>query len=133
MTAFLLVSAVLILAMVALGLARLLIGPGPADRLMAGQLLGTGGVTALLLLGAATGARGVTDLALALALLAAFNSVVFVKGATLLQTDEVAIGADSTGPISAPSPDQDQDQDQNDGAPSLGQPVDEAGGDAADR
>lgn len=104
MTTFLLVAAVLILAMVALGLARLLIGPGPADRLMAGQLLGTGGVTALLLLGAATGARGVTDLALALALLAAFNSVVFVKGATLLQGDAAATGDDPSAPVAAPPP-----------------------------
>lgn len=84
MNAFLLGVAVAILAMVALGLARLLIGPGPADRLMAGQLLGTGGVTALLLIGAATRTAGVTDLALALALLAAFNSVIFVKAAAVL-------------------------------------------------
>ncbi len=84
MNTFLLATAVLILAMVALGLARLLIGPGPADRLMAGQLLGTGGVTALLLLGTATKTAGVIDLALVLALLAVFNSVIFVKSASIL-------------------------------------------------
>ena len=35
-----------VLAMVALGLARILRGPGDADRMMAAQLLGTGGIAA---------------------------------------------------------------------------------------
>lgn len=81
MTAFLLVAAGVVLATVALGLARILWGPGDADRMMAAQLLGTGGVAALLLLGAATGVDGAVDVALTVALLAAFASVAFFKSA----------------------------------------------------
>ena len=57
MADFLFAAAAFILAMVALGLVRILHGPGDADRMMAAQLLGTGGVAALLLLAAATGRR----------------------------------------------------------------------------
>ena len=63
---------------------RVLRGPADADRMMAAQLLGTGGIAALLLLAAAmTRAAGV-DVALILALLAAFVSVAFAKGAARL-------------------------------------------------
>ncbi|MCM2311528.1 MAG: monovalent cation/H+ antiporter complex subunit F, partial [Steroidobacteraceae bacterium] len=79
MVEFLFGAAAFILAMVALGLARILRGPANADRLMAAQLLGTGGIAVLLLLGAATGADGTVDVALTLALLAAFASFAFVK------------------------------------------------------
>jgi multicomponent Na+:H+ antiporter subunit F len=79
MAEFLFGAAAFILAMVALGLARILRGPANADRLMAAQLLGTGGIAVLLLLGAATGADGTVDVALTLALLAAFASFAFVK------------------------------------------------------
>ena len=75
-------AAGLVLAMVALGLARILWGPGDADRIMAAQLLGTGGIAALLLLGEATSVPAAVDVALTLALLAAFISVAFVKGAS---------------------------------------------------
>ncbi len=80
MTEFLLAVAVFVLATVALGLIRIVRGPADADRMMAPQLLGTGGIAALLLLGAATRAPGAIDVALTLALLAAFASVAFVKG-----------------------------------------------------
>jgi len=80
-TDFLLAMAGLILFTVAVGLARLLGGPGDADRMMAAQLIGTGGIASLLLIAAATGARGVEDVALGLALLAAFASVAFVNSA----------------------------------------------------
>jgi multicomponent Na+:H+ antiporter subunit F len=79
MVEFLFGAAAFILAMVALGLARILHGPANADRLMAAQLLGTGGIAVLLLLGAATGTDGTVDVALTLALLAAFASFAFVK------------------------------------------------------
>jgi len=79
MTEFLLAAAVFVLAMVALGLARVLRGPGDADRMMAAQLLGSGGIAALLLFGAAAGVDSVIDLSLALALLAAFATVAFVR------------------------------------------------------
>lgn len=81
MTDFLLAAAGLILLTVAVGLARILRGPENVDRTMAAQLLGTGGVAVLLLVAAATGARGAEDVALGLALLAAFASVAFVTSA----------------------------------------------------
>ena len=82
MAEFLLGAAAFVVAMVAVGLIRLLRGPANTDRMMAGQLLGTGGIAALLLLAAATNIPGVVDLALALALLAAFSSVAFVMSAS---------------------------------------------------
>ena len=66
--------------MVALGLVRILRGPSVADRIMAAQLLGSGGIAALLLIAAATGMSAASDVALSLALLAAFASVAFVNG-----------------------------------------------------
>ncbi len=78
MTDFLLAAAGLILLTVAVGLARILRGPENVDRTMAAQLLGTGGIATLLLVAAATGVRGAEDVALGLALLAAFASVAFV-------------------------------------------------------
>jgi multicomponent Na+:H+ antiporter subunit F len=80
MADFLLASSAFVLAMVAAGLIRVLRGPVNADRMMAAQLLGTGGITALLLMAAATGAAALVDVALVLALLAAFASVAFVIG-----------------------------------------------------
>ncbi len=79
MTEFLLATAVLVLLTVALGLARILSGPTDADRMMAAQLLGTGGIAALLLLAAATGISATVDAALTLALLAALAAVAFVN------------------------------------------------------
>ena len=79
MTDFLLATSGVILFTVAVGLVRILGGPGDADRLMAAQLIGTGGIGSLLLIASATGARGVEDVALGLALLAAFASAAFVN------------------------------------------------------
>lgn len=73
--------ALLVLASVVAGLLRVVIGPGVADRVMAAQLLGTGGIAVLLLLAAATGTPGLVDVALTLALLAAFATVALVRGA----------------------------------------------------
>jgi len=80
MNDFLLIAAGFILLTVAAGLVRVLRGPGDADRMMAVQLLGTGGVASLLLIASATTVAGVEDVALGLALLAAFASVAFVNG-----------------------------------------------------
>jgi multicomponent Na+:H+ antiporter subunit F len=80
MAEFLITTAGFILVMVALGLVRILRGPANADRMMSAQLLGTGGIAALLL-GAGTGASGLLDAALTLALLAAFAAVAFVNSA----------------------------------------------------
>lgn len=93
MTEFLLAAAGLILFTVAVGLARVLRGPGDADRLMAAQLLGTGGVAALLIVAAATGARGLEDVALGLALLSAFASVAFVNSGAPPERDDAPEGA----------------------------------------
>ena len=79
MSDFLLAAAGLVLAMVALGLVRVLRGPADADRLMAAQLLGSGGIAALLLGGAAIGDGAVVDVSLTLALLAAFATIAFAK------------------------------------------------------
>ena len=69
-------------AMVVLGMLRIVRGPTRADRMMAAQLLGTGGIAALLLRSDITDTPSVIDVALVLALLAAFASVAFVvKGA----------------------------------------------------
>lgn len=87
MADFLLGAAGFVLATVALGLVRILRGPGDADRIMAAQLLGTGGIAALLLLGEAMRVPAVVDVALLLALLAAFVSVAFVKGAASSEAD----------------------------------------------
>ena len=88
MPEFLLTASGFVLATVALGLVRILRGPSDADRMMAAQLLGTGGVGALLLLGAGNGERGTVDVALTIALLSAFASVAFFRGA--LGEDEAA-------------------------------------------
>jgi len=82
MREFLLGAAGFVLLMVALGWIRILRGPAKADRMMAAQLFGTGGIAALLLLGLATGIPGVVDVALVLAVLAVFASIAFVKAGT---------------------------------------------------
>jgi multicomponent Na+:H+ antiporter subunit F len=90
LTDFLLATAGVILLTVAVGLVRILSGPGDADRMMAAQLIGTGGIGSLLLIAASTGGHGVEDVALGLALLAAFASAAFVN---------------SVAPAEEPSPD----------------------------
>jgi multicomponent Na+:H+ antiporter subunit F len=81
MTDALLVAAGIILLTVGAGLARVLYGPREVDRIMAVQLLGTGGVAALLLAASATGVAGVENVALGLALLSSFASIAFVTAA----------------------------------------------------
>jgi multicomponent Na+:H+ antiporter subunit F len=87
LNAFLMAAAGAVLVTVVVGLVRILRGPGDADRVMAAQLLGTGGVAALLLAGIARGRAATFDVALTLAVLAAFASIAFVKGAALAQDD----------------------------------------------
>jgi len=82
MTEFLTVALGFLLTMLALGLVRILRGPGDAERMMAAQLIGTGGIAALLLLGTVTGLPAAIDVALTLALLATFASIAFVKKGT---------------------------------------------------
>ena len=61
------------------GFFRIVRGPTREDRMMAAQLFGTTGVAVLLVLSAAAGAGSLRDVALAFALLAVVNSVVFVR------------------------------------------------------
>ena len=82
MTEFLFGAAGFLLLMVAAGLFRLLSGPTHTDRIMTAQLAGSGGVGVLLLLAVAAEAAPVLDVALMLALLAAFAAVAFVCGAS---------------------------------------------------
>jgi multicomponent Na+:H+ antiporter subunit F len=82
MADFLLGAAGFVLVMTALGLFRIFRGPSEADRMMAVQLVGTGGVAVLLLLSAAVDIPGIVDVALMLALLAAFAAMAFVTSAS---------------------------------------------------
>ncbi|MBK9116869.1 MAG: multiple resistance and pH regulation protein F [Betaproteobacteria bacterium] len=75
----LVIAAAVVLATVAGGLLRVLRDRGDAERMMAAQLLSTGGVAALLLAGVIAGMPAVFDVALVLALLAAFAAIAFVK------------------------------------------------------
>jgi multicomponent Na+:H+ antiporter subunit F len=93
MAEFQLAAAGFILLTLVLGLLRVLRGPSDADRLMSVQLLGTGSVAMLLLMGAATGSPFMLDVALTLALLAAYAGLAFVK-TTIKYADPPADGSD---------------------------------------
>lgn len=80
MVEFLFVTAALLLLLTGLGLARMLWGPAPADRMMAAQLLGTGGGAIALLIATASGMTAIVDIALILALLAAFAAAALCLG-----------------------------------------------------
>ncbi len=71
-----------LLATIAGALLRVHRGPDAADRMMSAQLVGTGGIGVLMLLAAASENWAILDVALVLALLAAFASVAFVKAAS---------------------------------------------------
>lgn len=79
MSVFFLVIAVFILLTVGAGWLRAVRGPTVADRIMAVQLIGSGGIAVLLLVLAATGAPGVSDVALTLALFSAFLVAAFAR------------------------------------------------------
>lgn len=69
---FLQLAAAFVLLVCGLGLVRLLRGPSAADRVMAAQLAGTGLVAVCLLLATAGAGPALLDVALTLAVLAAF-------------------------------------------------------------
>jgi multicomponent Na+:H+ antiporter subunit F len=92
MTEFLVGALAFVLLMLALGLSRILRAAGDADRMMAAQLIGTGGMAALLLVGTASGVPAVVDVALTLALLATFAAIAFVKKGTSRLWGEEACG-----------------------------------------
>ena len=82
MANFLFGAAAFVLTVVALGLVVILRRPAEVDHMMAAQLLGTGGVAILLLLASATETASIVDVALLLALFAAFAAVAFVRSAS---------------------------------------------------
>ena len=82
MASFLFGAAGFVLTMVALGLVVILQRPAEVDHMMAAQLLGTGGGAILLLLAAAIETPPIVDVALLLALFAAFAAVAFVRSAS---------------------------------------------------
>jgi multicomponent Na+:H+ antiporter subunit F len=92
MAEFLIAALGVILAVFALGLIRVLHGPGDADRMMAVQLIGTGGIAALLLVGAVTNVPAAIDVALTVALLATFASIAFVKKGTSRLYEQTSAG-----------------------------------------
>lgn len=57
-------------------------GPSRADRMMSAQLIGAGGVGVAVLIAAARREPAILDVALVLALLAAFAAIAFVKTST---------------------------------------------------
>jgi multicomponent Na+:H+ antiporter subunit F len=75
----LLVMALVLLLTMSVGLVRVIIGPTPADRMMAAQLLGTSGIATLLLLSQALGVAALLDVALIFALLAAVSVAAFTR------------------------------------------------------
>ena len=77
MSLFLMTAAGVILLSVAVGLVRVLYGPTSADRMMAAQLLGTGGIAGMLLLANATENPAVVDVALVLAVVSGFVGIAF--------------------------------------------------------
>lgn len=79
MNTFYLIVAIILLANILAGMARVMRGPTPADRMMAAQLFGTLGVAILLLLGQAVQLPALRDTALAFALLGALATVAFVN------------------------------------------------------
>jgi multicomponent Na+:H+ antiporter subunit F len=71
--------ALLLLITMAAGLVRVIIGPSPADRMMAAQLLGTSGIAVLLLLSAALSIPALIDVGLIFALLGAVSVAAFTR------------------------------------------------------
>lgn len=71
-----------VLLTIGASLIRTFRGPTAIDRMMGAQLAGAGGSAVLLLIAAASRKWEIVDVALILALLAAFTGVAFAKAAT---------------------------------------------------
>lgn len=72
--------ALFVIAVTALGMFEVLRAEVAIERMMAVQLLGTGGAAAVLLLGAAHDSEAMSDVALLLMLFAAFSCAAFTLG-----------------------------------------------------
>lgn len=79
MVEFYLATALLLLVLMAASLWRLIWAPSPSDRMLAAQLLGTGGVAMLLVLAQAYQLAALRDVALVFALLAAVSGMAFAR------------------------------------------------------
>ena len=79
MSEFLLIAACIILALVALSLLLILRGPANVDRMMAAQIMSTGGIAIVLLIGIASAQSMMINVALTLAILSAFAGLAFVN------------------------------------------------------
>ena len=78
----LLTASLLLLVILITGLMRALIGPSLQDRMLSIQLLGTGGVALLILLGLLLDIEALVDTALVLALLAAVAAAALTRRET---------------------------------------------------
>lgn len=81
MSAWLAAGAAAIVASLVVALVRVGVGPTPFDRMLAAQIVGSGGVAVLALLAFVLETPALLDAALALALLAAVAAVAFVRRA----------------------------------------------------
>lgn len=79
MTTFYWLVATALLISLSGGLYQAIRGPTPGDRMLVLQLFGTAAVAVLILLGKATDAPVLVDVALVLALLAAITAIAFVR------------------------------------------------------
>lgn len=77
MNDILMISAIVIMLSLLLGLVRVLMGPGTANRMMATLLIGTSGVGLLLVMSLILEQPALIDVALILALLAAVAAAAF--------------------------------------------------------
>jgi multicomponent Na+:H+ antiporter subunit F len=75
------VAATVLLASLCAGMYRVVRGPTPGDRMLAGQLFGTTAVAILLLLAEGSTEGDLVDVALVFAVLAAVSMVAFVTRA----------------------------------------------------
>lgn len=103
MTVFMLASAVLVLGTVTVALGRLLLSAQSVDWVMAAQVLGTAGIASLLLFGIGTGRPGVIDMALLLALLAAFATVAFAARLRAVAVDSGLVDEEAKHLATAPA------------------------------
>ena len=79
MTTFYLALVLFLLLNLAAGLVRVQRGPTQSDRMVAAMLFGTTGVAILLLLAEVTDQGALIDVALVFSLLAAINTIAFVR------------------------------------------------------
>ena len=79
MQLLLLIVTLIVLASVVAGMLRVLQGPTAADRMLAGLLLGSGGVAVLLLLANIMALSALNDVALVFVVLATATTATFVR------------------------------------------------------